>query len=104
MEAIVEACPEGAEVGLLSGRYMTTPEQFVVSDLASIKGFEFTQVLIVGADEGILPAPEIPIEERWREVRRLYVAITRGRDEVHLFHSGKPTPLLQGIEGYFDVH
>ncbi|QFU92576.1 ATP-dependent helicase [Amycolatopsis sp. YIM 10] len=60
-----------------------------VTTTTSSKGLEFDVVLIVGADESLMPSyrsktPEDLAEDR----RRFYVSITRARKELRIFYSG----------------
>jgi len=55
----------------------------------SAKGLEFPVVLIVGLEEGVLPhASAVDDAAQLEEERRLfYVALTRARERIHLFHA-----------------
>lgn len=66
----------------------------VVSDINSIKGFEFRRIFIVGMEEGAYPPKGHFAKEHWRDAQRLYVAITRGREEVRFYYEGKPSSFL----------
>jgi len=68
-----------------------------------LKGFEFRLVIIVGCDAGALPYTGIPRDEIWREALRLYVAMTRGRDQIFLLYQGDQSEFLQ-IMGDSIVH
>jgi hypothetical protein len=46
---------------------------------------------------GEFPPKGVPTGEIWREALRLYVAMTRGRDEVCLVHTGEPSPFLTAM-------
>lgn len=64
-------------------------DQVEVTTTTSSKGLEFDVVLIVGADEQLMPSyqsktPEDLAEDR----RRFYVSITRARKELRVFYSG----------------
>lgn len=102
VEAILQARPDGVEADVLSGEYLQFPNCFVVSDISGIKGFEFTNIILLGVEEGIFPRPGSPKEEQWRDALRLYAAITRGRDEVHIFYRNKLSPLLKDIQDRFE--
>ena len=91
LESILEACPPILDAALLRGDYLSRPYQFVVSDALGIKGFEFSNVLIVGVEDGMFPLPGLPQAEQWRDALRLYSAMTRGRNEVHFFCRQKPS-------------
>lgn len=70
-----------------------------LSGLETVKGFEFSRVFIVGIGDQF-PAPDLPKEESWRDVRRLYVALTRARDEVVLTYTDNKSPCLVGLEAF----
>jgi len=67
--------------------------------LHAAKGLEFSQVMIIGLNEGILPHQRSFDEpEGMEEERRLfYVGITRAKDRLYLFHS-----LNRYTYGYFE--
>jgi hypothetical protein len=70
----------------LSGDCILHPEEVVVGTISQLKGFEFRLVLILGCDAGDFPERGVPPQEVWRDALRLYVAMTRGRDQVYLLH------------------
>jgi hypothetical protein len=59
-----------------------------------LKGFEFRLVLILGCDASDFPHQGTPRDEVWRDALRLYVAMTRGRDQVFLLHSQEPSSFI----------
>lgn len=55
----------------------------------SSKGLEFDVVLLVGADENLMPSYRCKTPEAYAEDRRkFYVSITRARDDLQVFYSG----------------
>lgn len=62
-------------------------ERVKVSTIESAKGHEFGQVFIMGLVDGVLPASDAAPEEISREAARLYVAMTRARDNLTLSYS-----------------
>jgi superfamily I DNA/RNA helicase len=102
-ETILHARPQGVSANRLSGDYILEPESMVVGTLAEVKGFEFSLILIVGCDASFLPDPRLPEDERWRDALRLYVAMTRGRDQVVLIHSGAPSPFIDLMRGHLNL-
>lgn len=97
VEEILEKKPEGIAAGHLTGDYVLEPEKVVVANLSEIKGFEFCLIAIVGLDRDRFPAAGYPAGEHWREALRLYVAMTRGRDEVRLFYKEKPSAFIEAM-------
>jgi len=68
-----------------------------LSALETVKGFEFGAMVIIRCSKGCIPDAETPEDEIWRDARRLYVAMTRGRDEVLFTFNGKPSEFLEGM-------
>jgi len=98
VEAILEKCPAGSEAALLTGQYFENPNAFVVSDIDSVKGFEFTTVILLGVQDGMMPSPGTPKGEQWRDALRLYAALTRARDQAFILHQGKPSRFLKDMK------
>lgn len=83
----------------LFGTKKLLPNTAYLSGLETVKGFEFSRVFIVGIGDQF-PAPYLPEEEAWRDVRRLYVALTRARDEVVLTYTNNKSRCLAGLEEF----
>ena len=69
----------------------------VVSTLNDMKGFEFNLVVVVGCNHDDFPALGVPQDEVWRDALRLYVAMTRARDQVYLLFDNTPSPFLEAM-------
>jgi hypothetical protein len=94
----------GLLVGLpvLCGSTDVMKGQVFLSDLEQTKGFEFDSVLILNCVDGVIPHPELPPKESFRELCKLYVAMTRAKTELIISHSGKPSWFLTSAqEGKF---
>jgi len=80
-----------------------SPDHVNLVTLHSSKGCEFSVVMIVGADEGLLPSSYAVSSAAIAEARRLfYVALSRAREEVHVFSSHESRfvrELRRAIEG-----
>lgn len=96
-EAILKLKSATVQADVLTGDYLLKPSRVVVADISAVKGFEFSLILICGLDDGVFPPQGIPAAEHWREAMRLYVAITRGRDEVRFIYQKKPSPFLTAM-------
>lgn len=58
-----------------------------VSTIESAKGHEFGAVFVMGLVERVLPHADVGEEEMHREASRLYVAMTRARENLYLTYS-----------------
>jgi superfamily I DNA/RNA helicase len=96
VEEILSAKPDDLPVkaAQVTGDYTRSSDTLSVGAMIDVKGFEFSQVIIVGCGEDLLPFNGSAREEQWRDALRLYVAMTRARDEVRLLYSRKPSRFL----------
>jgi DNA helicase-2/ATP-dependent DNA helicase PcrA len=80
-----------AEVSLLTDVDLWNDEDDTVNlmTIHSAKGLEFPVVFVMGLEEGLLPhASSLDDPSQLEEERRLfYVALTRAKERVHLFHA-----------------
>lgn len=65
-----------------------------ISDLENSKGFEFQHVCILNCSSSVIPNPESPEKEQFRDLARLYVAMTRAVTQLVLSYTGKPSDFL----------
>jgi hypothetical protein len=72
-----------------------------LSDLEQTKGFEFDAVVVVNCSRAILPHPDLPPEESFRDLCRLYVAMTRAKTQLVLSYSGTPSPFVAAAKDMF---
>jgi hypothetical protein len=94
VDQILIARPKGLAARRLSGDCILHPDEVVVGTISDLKGFEFRLVLILGCDASDFPHQGTPRDEVWRDALRLYVAMTRGRDQVFLLHSQEPSSFI----------
>jgi hypothetical protein len=97
VESVLQQKPATIEADVLTGDYLLKPNCVVVADISAVKGFEFSLVIICGLEAGVFPPKGVPAAEHWREASRLYVAITRGRDEVRFIYQGEPSPFVTAM-------
>jgi superfamily I DNA/RNA helicase len=83
------------QVDPLTGDYTRNRDSMTVGSIGDVKGFEFAMIIIVGCGAKLLPPTNGCSEEAWRHALRLYVAMTRGRDQVALLYSGEPSKFLE---------
>jgi len=103
IDEILEACPDGIAASALTDWSSDDELRSIpVADITSVKGFEFKVVFIIGLEAGSFPASGRHEEEVWRDAQRLYVAITRGMNEVRMYHHGEPSVMLEAMEDAID--
>jgi superfamily I DNA/RNA helicase len=98
VEQIREATPEGVESTELTENHVVDANKVVISDLTNIKGFEFSLMIIVAMDSAAFPPKGRATDEKWRDALRLYVSLTRARDEARLIYSEAPSEFLTAME------
>ena len=92
---------ESIQLPVLDGATSLDDGRIFLSDLGQTKGFEFDLVCVVNCSAGILPDSAAPPEECYREVARLYVAMTRAKTDLIVSYSGRPSVFLRGAEKKF---
>lgn len=95
VDQILNLRPASLAAEPLSGDCILHPDKIVVGTISDLKGFEFRLVLILGCDAGSFPPQGTPSDEVWRDALRLYVAMTRGRDQVFLLHEKEPSLFIE---------
>lgn len=92
---------ERVKLPVLDGASSIDSGRLFISDLEQTKGFEFDAVIVINASAGALPNPTAPQEEHFRDLARLYVAMTRAKTDLILSWSGQVSPFLAGVEEHF---
>lgn len=72
-----------------------------VSDLEHTKGFEFDTMVIVNCALGAIPHPALPAGESYRDLCRLYVAMTRAKKHLIVSYSGRVSPFIERARDLF---
>ncbi len=78
----------------LDGSHDPLSNPLVLSDLEQTKGYEFDLVVIVNCQKGVLPPHDAPKEEVYRDGCRLYVAMTRAKNDLYISYHGEPSEWL----------
>ncbi len=88
----------GMSFGQLNVNRPDTWDAIMLCDVESCKGHEFQVVYVVGVQDGSIPRSDILEDDLPREAARLYVAMTRARDQLVLTYSttadAGPSPFL----------
>jgi hypothetical protein len=74
-----------------------------LSDLEQTKGFEFDLMIVLNCSSGVIPHPQLPEHEWFRDLCKLYVALTRAKVELIVSHSGVVSPFLADSMECFNV-
>ncbi|MBV5275891.1 MAG: AAA family ATPase [Lamprocystis purpurea] len=88
-------------VPVLDGNVTITDNALYVSDLEHTKGFEFDTMIIVNCSDKVIPDPLKPQKERFRDLARFYVAMTRAKNQLIVSYSGSCSPLLASADANF---
>ncbi len=94
IDSILAQQPENMEADVLSGDCIRHTQHMVVGSIHDLKGFEFRLVVIIGCERRLFPATGVAPEEVWRDALRLYVAMTRARDQLFLLYEREPSEFV----------
>jgi superfamily I DNA/RNA helicase len=92
----LDAFSRSVGLSLLNGQAKLEDDQVFISDLENTKGFEFQCMIIVNCGAGVIPNPRSPEDETFRDLSRLYVAMTRARQQLVVSYCGGPSRFLSG--------
>jgi superfamily I DNA/RNA helicase len=96
----IECIGKKLNIPVLNGDIDLTSSSLFLSDLEQTKGFEFDKVCLLNCAETVLPDRYLPLEESYRQLFRLYVAMTRAKIELIVSFSGKVSPFIQNLEHF----
>jgi len=99
----VEELGQDLGIQVLSDSTDLSGARLFISDLEQTKGFEFDLMLVINCAEGVIPQPQLPERESFRELCKLYVAMTRAKRELVVSYSGSVSSFLAGIEEHFSM-
>lgn len=88
---------------VLDGKMDLTENSIFLSDLDNTKGFEFDRMIIINCNEGIIPNPEHPKEEWFREISKFYIAMTRAKRELIVSYNDTYCSILKESLDYFTM-
>ena len=93
----------GKELNLpvLDGTIGLGSSKIFLSDLEQTKGFEFDYMCIINSNKDIVPNPNIPERESYRDLSRLYVAMTRAKIELFISYSDELSSFFDNAKEYF---
>ena len=89
---------ESIDMPVLDGTRSISDGSLFLSDLEQTKGFEFDLVCIVNTSDGVIPNATRPEKEQWRDLSKLYVAMTRAKLQLILSYSRAPSCYISKAE------
>lgn len=99
----VEELSRELSIPVLSDTSDISSGHLFFSDLEQTKGFEFDLMIILNCSEGIVPHPQLPEAEWFRDLSKLYVALTRAKTELVVSYSGTHSVFLAESLSRFNV-
>lgn len=97
----VEEFGERLTLPVLNGDINLGDSQIFLSDLEQTKGFEFDTVIILNSNADLLPHPDLPPEESFRDLSKFYVAMTRAKMELIVSYHGALTDFIGDRQEHF---
>lgn len=97
----IEKFGEWLHLPVLNGDINLEGAQVFLSDLEQTKGFEFDSILILNASSNVLPHPDLPPEESFRDLSKFYVAMTRAKTELIVSFHGAVTDFVGDTQDSF---
>ncbi|MDA9791141.1 UvrD-helicase domain-containing protein [Schleiferiaceae bacterium] len=91
---------EQLQLPILNGDTDVKDEKIVISELNQTKGFEFDVVAILNLNSETFPKPNYPKEEEFRDISRLYVAMTRAKKELILSYNTTLSKVFNHVGEY----
>lgn len=88
-------------IPVLNGKSDLSGSNIFISDLEQTKGFEFDRVIIINANEQIIPNPDLPKDEWHREISKIYVAMTRAKKELIISYSERLSSIFSDSKDFF---
>lgn len=88
-QAAVEQLAANLTLPALCGNTDLSAQSLFLSDLEQTKGFEFDLMVVLNCGSQVIPHPDLPEHESFRELFKLYVALTRAKTELVVsYHKG----------------
>jgi superfamily I DNA/RNA helicase len=97
----IEKLSEMYGLPILNGSTEIGDSKIYLSDLEQTKGFEFDKMIVLNVTGGIFPNPKLPVEERFREISKFYVSMTRAKKELIVSYSNAPSYLFDNCNEFF---
>lgn len=90
----VEQLSKQINIPVLDGMVKLSEGSIFLSDLEQTKRFEFDRMIIINCRSNVFPNPSLPKEEWYREISKIYVAMTRAKKELIISYTGEVSSLF----------
>jgi hypothetical protein len=97
----VERLGSQLSIKALSAQTSLREAQIFISDLEQTKGFEFDAVVVANCTSRVMPHPQLPEEESFRDLSRLYVAMTRAKTQLIVSYSAGLSRFVEAARDCF---
>lgn len=87
---------------VLDGDHDLTSGNIFLSDLEQTKGFEFDIVIITNCSKKEFPNPKLPQSEKFREISKLYVSMTRAKKELIISYNKELSEVFEKSLFFFN--
>jgi len=89
------------KIPVLDGSISLSAGKLFLSDLEQTKGFEFDYMCILNCNEEVIPNKYLPEAEWYRELSKIYVAMTRAKRELFISYSNQPSRFIDKSKEFF---
>lgn len=93
---------EKMKLPVLDGDHDLSLGNLFLSDLEQTKGFEFDIVIIVNCSKNEFPNSKLPQSEKFREISKLYVSMTRAKKELVISYNDLLSEVFESSLTYFN--
>ncbi|MCM4162999.1 MULTISPECIES: UvrD-helicase domain-containing protein [unclassified Arenibacter] len=87
---------------VLDGDHDLSSSNIFLSDLEQTKGFEFDIVIIVNCSKNEFPNSKLPQSEKFREISKLYVSMTRAKKELIISYNDHLSEVFETSLEFFN--
>jgi len=100
-QSAIASLGEQLRMPVLSANADVRTGRVFLSDLELTKGFEFDAVVLINCSESVIPHPNLPAEESFRDLCRMYVAMTRAKTQLVVSYANKMSPFIEAARECF---
>lgn len=94
-QASMDVIGRELDLPVLCGATVLSEGSIFLSDLEQTKGFEFDLMIVINCSAHVIPHPELPEQESFRELCKLYVALTRAKTDLIVSFNKAPSLFVQ---------